>query len=378
MLKMKNLEKIGVAKFGKNRTYVKMVGCDKVEFLVKDEMFKKARPFKNGFGLVLRKNGFWNYVSEDGKILSDIDFLEAEEFLDTEIAIVTMKNSYGVISYNCINKNGYFLFGDTPIIKIEVFENTIMTKYDNNFINIWNIDGTLLFSIGRNEAKYYYEKEIGGVYKVTWPDGGYNYPKFDRSFLFSENFLDIGKFNKFGIAIVKCQNGLRNIVSKEGKILSSEYFLKIGEFSRFGLAVVSHTNGKFNYLKVDGTLLLENDVESASDFEKNGVAFVMPKSGGTYCINTTGKYLHLKGVERERKSDTSDKFGIMRVKSDNGLMNYANINGEILSNEDFKMADPFSDFGIAIVKRANNLYNYLKLDGSFLSDIDFVDANRFG
>ena len=94
------IEEITVENFGKN--YIKIYTNGNVKLLVKDEFFKEVSPFKNGVGMVQRKNELYNFLDENGNYISSIDFVYASGFLDNDTSIIVTEKG----EKNYLRKSG--------------------------------------------------------------------------------------------------------------------------------------------------------------------------------------------------------------------------------------------------------------------------------
>ena len=71
----------------------------------------------------------------------------------------------------------------------------------------------------------------------------------------------------------------------------------------------------------------------------------------------------------------SEGFAVVQRRRD-GLRNYIDKNGKILSYKWFNNAHSFKE-GFAVVQRSDNLYNFINKDGNYLSNEWFSDVYSF-
>ena len=60
------MENIIVIKFKDGKNYAKLLPDGSFGILNEDESFKESLPFRDGFGLVCRNSGIWNFVDVNG------------------------------------------------------------------------------------------------------------------------------------------------------------------------------------------------------------------------------------------------------------------------------------------------------------------------
>ena len=144
--------------------------------ILSEQWFEWIGDFHDGFARVKRKDGKFNYIGEDGKLLSEQWFYWVGDFYD-----------------------GFALVG--------------REDYLNNFID-----------------------KQGKILSNEW--------------------FDCVEYFKDGFATVQRTNGLQNYIDKQGKILSNDWFNWVGYFCE-GFARVQRTNGEWAKIDKNGKIVSE-------------------------------------------------------------------------------------------------------------------------
>lgn len=361
------MENIIVIKFKDGKNYAKLLPDGSFGILNEDESFKVALPFRDGFGLVCRNSGIWNFVDVNGNIVLEDSFWSK---LSSGNKKVNELNKL----YNTISGNGAPVI-EEDTVSLNIYDSSVLLEYMNGHRQIRKKDGTLIYDLGYKKVFYDQNNKMGCVYEVEFEDGSINYLDLDGKFKFKENVADLSHFDdRFKIAYVKKTNGLKNIVNTNGDFISKNDFKVIYPFSEQGLAKVLQVNDKYNFIKLDGTLLLKNDLHTTDFFNMNGKMFVAVKtsSGNFELLKADGSIICKEDIKNE--SDTFN-FKLIPVLLANGRYNYIGEDLKLLSSEDFNDVEAFMKNGIARVLRTNGLWNYIKTDGSLLADKDFYFAD---
>lgn len=248
------IEEITVENFGKN--YIKIYTNGNVKLLVKDEFFKEVSPFKNGVGMVQRKNELYNFLDENGNYISSIDFVYASGFLDNDTSIIVTEKG----EKNYLRKDGSFVSKENLGDELQCFENGIAAvKRQNNMYNfLLEEDGVMLFHDDFVSIISVFNN--AGVAIVEVEPEEYNFIAYDGTYIFDDNFIGIVYDGKF--TAVKSKTGFWNYVTSDGELVSNEWFLETyGVFSEFGITWVRRENGLFNLLTVNGNLVFSVDLE---------------------------------------------------------------------------------------------------------------------
>ena len=144
--------------------------------ILSEQWFEWIGDFHDGFARVKRKDGKFNYIGEDGKLLSEQWFYWVGDFHD-----------------------GFAMVG--------------REDYLNNFID-----------------------KQGKILSNEW--------------------FDCVEYFKDGFATVQRTNGLQNYIDKQGKILSNDWFNWVGYFCE-GFARVQRTNGEWAKIDKNGKIVSE-------------------------------------------------------------------------------------------------------------------------
>ena len=118
--------------------------ADKNGNLVSNQWLVTVSDFKDGYALVKREDGLWNFLSKEGKILHPSEwFVTAGNFCNGAARIQTTRNSL----WNFITEDGKYLSYDWFTQAYDFTESgfAIVARYDNGYeYNFLNKDGNLL------------------------------------------------------------------------------------------------------------------------------------------------------------------------------------------------------------------------------------------
>jgi hypothetical protein len=169
------------------------------------------------------------------------------------------------------------------------------------------------------------------------------------------------------------------IIEKNGenyKILTFKYASDFND----GWATILY-NDKFNYINTQGKLFSEkgfNDVQTFSE----GKAVVKLDSNW-YILDSTGQVIYPKKSEKDNSYVHNSRIkyiwnfhnGVARY-TDGEVMSFLNADGKIASCSLYKQANDFSE-GFATIQLANGEYNFTDLNGKLLSKENFDGAGNF-
>ena len=284
--------------------------------LLSDTWFDECYDFNEGFAAV-KLNGKWNFLTTDGKFLSDTWFDYCRNF----------KNGFAVViinyKHNFLTTDGK-IFSDTWFDICGDFENGLACINVNYKWNFLTTDGKLLSD--------------------TW---------FDACDNFKNGFAKVWLNRK------------QNFITNDGKIISNTWFDECYDFDN-GLALVL-LNDKYNFLTTDGKILSDIWFDECDSFE-NGFAPVL----------LNGKWNHL-ATDGQILSDTwfddccgfLNGFAVVRLGR---KYNFITTDGKILSNTWFDSCYNFIN-GFAIVYLSGK-YNIMSTDGKLFSETWFDDRIR--
>ena len=283
-------------------------------------VFDYVGDFSEGFAVV-GLNGKYNFVNQEGELLSDQWFGSAHDFRDGFATVLLNRKC------NFINQEGRLL-SDQWFDSVYDFNNGFAVVELNEKYNVINQEGKIISS--------------------QW---------FDNA----SNFV-----NGFAVAEL---NHKFNFINQEGRLISNQWFDSIHDFSE-GFARVK-LNGKYNFVNQEGELLSNQWFDIAYDF-KNGFAIVK--------LNEKYNFISREGrIISDQWFDYADYFseGFAWVKL-NRKCNFINKEGRLLSDQWFDIAYDFKN-GFAIVK-LNGKYNFVNQEGELLSDqwFDYADYFREG
>lgn len=181
---------------------------------VSKEDFLEIVDFINGYWLVRRKNGLWNYVDSKGNLLCEAeDFLFANLFYE-KLALVQRKNK----KWNYVSRKGEFLLPFDCVEAGEFNEGISKIKPNEKWV--------IINSYGKPIAR--------------------------------DHFLNAGMFMNGYIPVQK-ENNLWNYLSSKGNYLCDEDFLWASNF-RTDKVWVQRRNGKWNMIDFNGKFILDEDL----------------------------------------------------------------------------------------------------------------------
>ena len=169
--------------------------------------------FSDGFAIVQRGDGLWNFIDTKGNILLDEWFEDVFNFHEGFAVVQRVVDE----KYNFIDKDGKYLTD-------EWFK--------------WSDDFRAGFAIvQRSDKLYNFIDKKGRILSNKW-------------------FSDAHYF-KDGFARVQRRDGLWNFITKDGKIISSEWFNYLDDLFRDGFAKVKRTNGELAKIDKNGKIVSE-------------------------------------------------------------------------------------------------------------------------
>lgn len=141
--------------YKKGKTYIKMVKEGEV-YKVIEQDFNIEKAFINGIAIVKFSDGLYGYLNEDGNLISDTHFIEANCFDSYGDAIAKTSNGYGVI-----NKDGKVVIdfnnADIKMASDKVKQNTFKDK-NNVFYAVKKDNRYALYnSNGKRVNKVFYD-----------------------------------------------------------------------------------------------------------------------------------------------------------------------------------------------------------------------------
>ena len=216
-----------------------------------ENIFDYVYDFKEGFAII-QLNGKWNFISQEGKIISNTWFDYVFDFSDG-FAVVVLNRKY-----NFINIDGKLL-NDTWFDEIPVFKDGFARVKLNRKYNFINQEGNLLSDIWFDDVSNFIE----GFARVKL-NNKYNFVNTEGKLLSDIWFENTSDF-KDGFARVKL-NGKWNCINTEGKIISVTWFDDVWNFID-GFAIVK-LNEKWNFINTEGKIISDTWFDFVSDFSE--------------------------------------------------------------------------------------------------------------
>ena len=232
-------------------------------------VFDECGDFEEGLARI-RLNAKWNYLTIDGKILSDIWFDDCNDF-EEGLAVVRLNGKW-----NFITTDGKFL-SNTWFNYCGYFDEGLAVVRLNGKWNFLTIDGKFL-----SDTWFDYCKSFRNGLASVQLDDKSNFISAkgeilsDTWFDYCSNFYD--GFSKVEL------NRKWNFLTTGGKILSDTWFNRCGYFEE-GFAYIK-LNDKWNFLTIDGKFLSDTWFDHCYDFD-NGFAIV-ELNGKRYTIDRNG------------------------------------------------------------------------------------------
>ena len=313
-----------------------------------DAIFDEVQDANFGF-VKVKVNGLYNYMSENGALLSDIWFYNATTFDENGLAIVEYNRYYddvfsgdyydeGVIFHdymrsdsdeyeaNYLNTEGRFLFEnpDCYLTYAGSFDQSDMANvecYDEEsggiYQNYINKNGDLMLPLGFenvNEVEY-----NAGVFVVMKNDkytiwsieNGCMYGKPDYTSTWANKYIVANSKNIIALGfysgVKKDENGKDEyaykwkVFDKNGRLLSNQMFDEVG-----GDGVISMEDGNdgyvFNMIKSDGNAVVGNIDDASTWVDGIGYAgdgfYAVVKNGVANFVNEEGEYISKNGYDR--------------------------------------------------------------------------------
>ena len=334
--------------------------------------FDNATDFIYGISQVC-SNGKWNFFNVNGEFLCDTWYDDISKYSDN-LARVELDGKFSFIDRNgklAFNKwftSAYHFSNGFSRVELGEHCNLIDTK--GNFVSDqwfqFCDDFEEGFAIVALDRKFNYIDTNGNILSKQW---------FDKAFKFKNGFAIVSK------------EGKQNFIKTDGNLISDRWYDDVSSFEN-GFAVVEDdtdgTNNQYNYIDTNGKLLSDMWFYWCSDFE-NGIGYVQKLFNAEQ-----NKYNMLKNfIKADGTLVSPNKWfteirrfneSLVRVGSYvNGeqLQNLLVIEtGEILCDNWF---DSISEFvkGFARVSKESLGYNFINTDGDIISDNWFYDASYF-
>ena len=243
------------------------------------EWYNYTGNFIDGFAVVRRGDGKYNFIKPDGSVLCD--------------------EWYDYVSYF---KNGF----------------AVVRRVDGKW-NFIKPDGSVLCPEWYN----YTGNFIDGFARVQRDDWKWNFIKPDGSILCSEWYDFVYDFHD-GFAVVRRVDGKCNLIKPDGKLLCPEWYGYVGYFHD-GFAQVQRDDLKWNFIKPDGDVLCPEWYEDVDDFI-DGFARVQRDDLKWNFIKSDGSIL----CSEWYKTVSDFKKGVAKARRYDGQICYIDTKGEII------------------------------------------------
>lgn len=221
---------------------------NKFNFLYPNQQIVQMTNFQDGWACVKRKDGLWNYMNVEGKIISPkLWFTNVDRFYHGFACVQREKD----LKWNFINTHGKIL-SDMWFRALSRFQGDYaLVQRTDYMINLLDCHGNILSS---------------------------NYW-----------FQNIGNFSN-GIARVQSQDGLYNFINKNGLIFD-EWYDYASDFFNDEVAAV-RSNDKWNFIDNKGCIISPNQWFDEVRWEKNtAIMLLSPNSCFYYKNNKIHNYL---------------------------------------------------------------------------------------
>lgn len=230
---------------------------------------------------------FYGYIDENGKLIIEAKFTNANDFNEYGLAIVQEAGKYGLINikgdyvvtptYDSINKfcEMRAIFTKDDMMGVIDERGVVITKKKYNFIGDYKEDRAI-FAISLNKEDY-----------------RYGYINLDGEEVISPRYLMADDFND-GTAVVKVNDKMYSLINKDGVVLNNYNYEYLNQYGN-GLMVFSNSSdGPYGFINKDGVEIIKPIYEEAQGF-RNGMAVVSEKNSvnGSYgVIGLNGEYIY--------------------------------------------------------------------------------------
>lgn len=273
---------IALLKINGRWTFLKEDG----ELIIK-EAFLVADPFYNGLARVREKNGLWNFLKKDGSYLSPLWFAQANPFME---GLAVVKLPY-VSSHARWEKWNYL-----------TTDGTLFSK--EFFAEAWNFKG--------------------GFGVVIRNNGLYNILQKDKSFLSPSDQFAIQISKTFPFLVIG-KDKMKNYLTLRGTYLSSEWFYEAEIFHKNRARI--RTGKGYNYLTIEGEMLSSLYFKSADPMFIDGLAIVSDTGERYNVMREDGTYI------REEWFQFAERVGKTIIVWEQGKYNYVGSDGELYFEE---------------------------------------------
>ena len=225
--------------------------------------YKASRYFKVKLSGEITKCSMWdtNVAATEITILEEIPydkFLTNTEWWKNEIVLDLLYYSDGFARVKNCERQYNFIGEDGKILSEQWFEwigdfhdGLARVKRKDGKFNYIGEDGKLL-----SEQWFYWVGDFYDGFALVGREDYLNNFIDKQGKILSNEWFDCVEYFKDGFATVQRTNGLQNYIDKQGKILSNDWFNWVGYFCE-GFARVQRTNGEWAKIDKNGKIVSE-------------------------------------------------------------------------------------------------------------------------
>ena len=319
---------------------------------------KQVYPFRD-------TNSLYGYKDLVGNIVAQPAFDDAEEFLDSDLAVVRINDLYGYI-----DKSGKIAiepnfknaenFGNAPFARIT----------QNKKIGYINKNGDIVI-----EPRFYIAKDFDshGQAIVNQQRGGkYGIINLNGDFVVSPTYKQVYSQDGYNLIQVQAENGKWGYIDRQGKVVVEPVYDYVsGFYNGSGMAYIE-LNDKKGYINQEGKVVIEPQFDEAYYFNEFGTAVVGVdfKNG---VINKSGEYIIKPEFDAIYPDYGYSDFCRIELGGNIGCINKS---GEIVIAPQFSYMEPFDESGLALVGK-DGKYGFIDKKGKIKVKINLERASAF-
>jgi len=312
-----------------------------------------------------RSGDKWGYLDNEGKIVINPQFSQANVFMDGVALVRSSENKYGFISLD-----GKYLINATYKAASPFSEGLACVVPEDGKPQFIDEKGNVKFTV--NEARYcgifsegYAAIGVESKEGVKW--GFINKegktvvnPQFDGVSPFKEGLAGVAKVDK------EKGETLWGFIDHKGAIIIHHQFRGWSASFNDGLAMVSDGE-KIGYVDSEGKYVINPQFDDAGEF-RNGLA---PIRQGDLCgfIDKEGKIV----INPQFNAVENFSGSMAAVSSSDGKFGYVDKDGKFIINPQFQRASDFYG-GIAFVQSADK-WGIIDRDGKYIVNPQFDGIN---
>jgi hypothetical protein len=225
--------------------------------------------FNDGLATVLRSNGFYNYIKEDGSLLDDRRYLQTDDF-KSGVGVVTIDS--GV---HAINTEGDYIITNKDAIYVSYDGNSILV-IDSGYFGYYNLDGTPIF---REQYQDVSQMAHGYVLTCESLGMGCGFVSDQNETIIPHDYMLSGFVNMYEMTI--------NIDDEYYDIGISEEGLNKGIYYQEEVFINAlYNNGVWSVYTIDGELIGQYDVDDIRELNEEYLMYVLDGRYGYINIDT--------------------------------------------------------------------------------------------